>query len=413
VSRRTLLCAVVGLTLAVAGCAAPVPGSGSSAPPPVAAEVLTPLLVTPLAPDPVPFRGSDGRFHVVYELMMLNAGPRDATIAGVESRADGPQGRVVGALSAPEVVARSLLVGDYTIPPRPLTVLPSGRNAIVVMDDSYDTREAVPATFVNAVRATFGPVVPAQAEFANDFPTESLALATPVRVSPAAPTAIGPPLVGPDWVAVNACCSLSPHRGAMVPLGGRINGAERYAIDWSRFDLTARPIVDLTAGTQATFRGDPTRNEDYFTFGQPVLAVADATVVTVVADRPEAPPRVQVPGLAVGELGGNRIVLDLGGGVYAFYAHLETGSPTIRPGDRVRRGQQIARTGNSGNTTESHLHFGLMDSPQPLTATNLPFEIDAFTFRGTVTPDGVLPDPPPGPRAREAPLIDSAVDFPA
>jgi hypothetical protein len=65
----------------------------------------------------------------------------------------------------------------------------------------------------------------------------------------------------------------------MLPLDGRINGAERYAIDWSRFDLGARPIVDLSAGTQATFRGDPTRNENYFTFDQPVIAVADATVV--------------------------------------------------------------------------------------------------------------------------------------
>ena len=52
-------------------------------------------------------------------------------------------------------------------------------------------------------------------------------------------------------------------------------------------------------------------------------------------------------------------MLDLGNGVYAFYAHLKTGSPAVRVGDRVRRGQEIARTGNSGNTSEAHLHFGL------------------------------------------------------
>ena len=415
-SRRITVGLLACLSLTAVGCAGLGPGSNGDllpAAPPAGPEVLTPLIVTPLSPDPVPFQGSDGRYHVVYELMLLNAAPRDATVSAVESLADGPQGRVVGDLSAPEVVARSLVIGDYTIPPRPLNVLPAGRSAIVVIDDTYDTREAVTATTVNRVRATFGPVLPAQAEFANNFPAETTAIGGTVRVSPASPTVIGPPLTGSDWVAVNACCELSPHRGTMLPIGGRINGSERYAVDWSRFDLTARPIVDLAAGTQATFRGDRSRNESYFTFGQPVLAVADATVVTVVSDMPEAPPGVQVPGLAVGDLGGNRIVLDLGSGVFAFYAHLATDSPTVRVGDRVTSGQQIALAGNSGNTTESHLHFGLMDSPQPLTATNLPFEIDAFTFEGQVSPDGVVPGQGPSARTQQAPLIETAVSFPA
>src|SRR5690349_21596951 len=75
----------------------------------------------------------------------------------------------------------------------------------------------------------------------------------------------------------------------------------------------------------------------------------------------------------------------------------------VQVGDRVTRGRQIARTGNSGNTTASHLHFHLMDSPLPLTATNIPFEIDRFTLDGSITPDALVSQPAPGLRTDQLP----------
>jgi hypothetical protein len=53
-----------------------------------------------------------------------------------------------------------------------------------------------------------------------------------------------------------------------------------------------------------------------------------------------------------------------------------------------------------------------MDSPAPLSATNLPFEIDTMTWLGSVTPEALVPEPPPGPRSNELPLLESAVSFP-
>lgn len=70
---------------------------------------------------------------------------------------------------------------------------------------------------------------------------------------------------------------------------------------------------------------------------------------------------------------GNHLVLDLGEGTYAAYAHLQRGSLAVREGDRVQAGQLIARCGNSGNSTEPHLHFQLMDGPDPDTARGVPF----------------------------------------
>ena len=62
----------------------------------------------------------------------------------------------------------------------------------------------------------------------------------------------------------------------------------------------------------------------------------------------------------------------IGAGQYAAYAHLRRGSVLVRPGDRVYRGQIIAECGNSGNTSEPHLHFQLMDRRRPALAAGVP-----------------------------------------
>ncbi len=78
---------------------------------------------------------------------------------------------------------------------------------------------------------------------------------------------------------------------------------------------------------------------------------------------------------------GNHVILDLGERTYAVYAHIRRGSLTVKAGDTVRAGQEIGRVGNSGNTTEPHLHFHLMDGPDPDAARGVP-----FTWRGVGVP---------------------------
>ncbi len=422
-TRRWAALVVLVLTAgALAACTtselSPGPSTASASSPPqpsaplapTGPEAFTPLVVTSLAPDPVPVTGSDQKTHLAYELQVLNAAPRAATITTVETVGDG--GTAIATLSGPQVVSRTILVGDYTLPPVPAAEVPPGRTALLIMDAAFDSPASVPARLSHRISATFGEILPNQGDFAQtNFPASTVAVGGVVSKGAGRPEVIGPPLVGQDWVAVNACCEVSPHRGAMVPIGGRVNGAERYAVDWSRFDLSARPIVDLANQRQATFHGPADDNSSYFTFGQPVLAVADATVVTVVNDLPEAQPRVILKGLSVADLGGNRVVLRIREGVYAFYAHLKTGSISVKPGDTVRRGQVIANAGNSGNTTESHLHFHLMDGPEPLTGTNLPWEIDAFRYLGQVSPETV-DAADAGERTNELPLINSSQTFP-
>jgi murein DD-endopeptidase MepM/ murein hydrolase activator NlpD len=100
---------------------------------------------------------------------------------------------------------------------------------------------------------------------------------------------------------------------------------------------------------------------------------------------------------------------------YAVYLHLQTDSPRVKAGSRLRTGQVIGRLGNTGNTTGPHLHFGIQDGPDILTSNSVPFEIRAFTVQGrsqlgttpgTVTVSGTRR------RARLAePLVRSVFSF--
>jgi murein DD-endopeptidase MepM/ murein hydrolase activator NlpD len=66
------------------------------------------------------------------------------------------------------------------------------------------------------------------------------------------------------------------------------------------------------------------------------------------------------------------ITIDLGDGQFAYYMHLQPGSLRVKAGERVRRGQVLARVGCSGDAREPHLHFELTDSPKLIAGEGLP-----------------------------------------
>jgi murein DD-endopeptidase MepM/ murein hydrolase activator NlpD len=82
--------------------------------------------------------------------------------------------------------------------------------------------------------------------------------------------------------------------------------------------------------------------------------------------------------LSLETIAGNLVVLELGGGQFAFYAHLKPGSLKVRPGQRVKRGELIGLVGNSGSSFEPHLHFEVTNSALPLRGEGLPYRIDRY-----------------------------------
>jgi murein DD-endopeptidase MepM/ murein hydrolase activator NlpD len=191
-----------------------------------------------------------------------------------------------------------------------------------------------------------------------------------VAVAAATPIVVGPPLRGADWVARNGPANTGGHhRRALVPIGGQTFIAQRFAIDWAKVDSAGR-----------VFAGDPADNKAYFGYGAEVIAVADAIVASVKDGIPENVPGASsraVP-MTLETVSGNSVILDLGQGRFAFYAHLVPGSLRVKPGDRVRRGQVIGQVGNSGNSTGPHLHFQISDRNLPLASEGLPYAIDSW-----------------------------------
>jgi len=114
------------------------------------------------------------------------------------------------------------------------------------------------------------------------------------------------------------------------------------------------PSISPSGGAGATYRGDGADNQDIWCWGQPVRSPADAVVVSVHDGVRKNRPGVETN---AAEPAGNHVVLDLGGGEYALLAHLQPGSVRVAKGDKLSTGDQVGRCGNSGNSSEPHLHF--------------------------------------------------------
>lgn len=214
--------------------------------------------------------------------------------------------------------------------------------------------------------------------FADSAGERTLTMA-PVPVTPRA-IAISPPLRGTNWFAANGPGNASGHRRTIIPLEGAPRIAQRFAIDWVQVDSTFK-----------TYKGDPKKNESYYAEGQDALAVADGIVVATKDGIPENVPGADsraVP-ITLETVGGNHVIIDLGQGAYAFYAHLRPGSLRVKVGDKVKRGQVVGSVGNSGNSTEPHLHFHIGDGTAPLASEGIPYTLSQLEVVGTCKAFGV------------------------
>lgn len=194
-------------------------------------------------------------------------------------------------------------------------------------------------------------------------------------------TELSLPFTG-TWIAQN-----SPAR--RVPSHGIDVFGERYAIDFVAVDERGR-----TAGIRdwrTAFATEPA--ERFYAFGQPILAPADGTVVAVhdgeidhdgrrsqLALIPYALTQGSRLREGVNALAGNHVIIRAGQ-VFIAIAHLRAGSFRVAVGDDVATGQPLAECGNSGNSTEPHVHLQVMDSGDLSVARGLPMTFRNFRER--------------------------------
>ncbi|GAA4324449.1 peptidoglycan DD-metalloendopeptidase family protein [Flaviaesturariibacter amylovorans] len=113
-----------------------------------------------------------------------------------------------------------------------------------------------------------------------------------------------------------------------------------------------------------SFRTNGARNEDFYAFGQPLLAPCDGEVVLAtdgIADNVPGVMNAQTPL-------GNAVVIRSDAGEYVVLAHFRRGTVAVKRGQRVKAGMRLGAVGNSGNSSEPHLHLHLQDKPDPQTA---------------------------------------------
>ena len=106
-------------------------------------------------------------------------------------------------------------------------------------------------------------------------------------------------------------------------------------------------------------RGDGSKNEDYFCFGREILAPADGVVAEAIDGVRDNVPGSMNPYCLVG----NCVVIQHRTNEVSVLAHLQRGSVAVKAGDHVKRGQLLGKCGNSGNSSEPHLHYHLQHSP--------------------------------------------------
>ncbi len=106
--------------------------------------------------------------------------------------------------------------------------------------------------------------------------------------------------------------------------------------------------------SEMSFDGDSVVNESYYAFGQPILAPADGTVVLAVDHIADNSP---VGVMNEKEPAGNVVVIDHGNGEFSYLAHLQKKSVVVKEGEQVKQGAVVGKLGNSGNSSEPHLHF--------------------------------------------------------
>jgi len=343
------------------------PPQSPAAPPPAA----TPLLASVVA-APVPVPATDGNDHLAYELWLTNPLPTEVTLTSLAVVAGD---RTLLTLSGDKLAYWTRIMGDTE---NPATKLGPGLSALVWLDVALDrpadgSAPTVPANLSHTIGVSIAkpqpPLLPATM-------TETVA---PVTVQTRKPAVISPPLAGPNWVDGDSCCDMTGHRMALNALNGQLWGAQRFAIDYLQLGPDGR-----------MFAGDIAKPESYPYFGADIHAVADGPVVAVVDGLPEQVAGKNPTGLPLDQYGGNHIVEDIGGGNYAFYAHLKTGSVNVKPGDQLKTGQVIAALGNSGNTSAPHLHFHVMSTPDPLRSDGLPFVFSSFKLDSRVVSEESL-----------------------
>jgi murein DD-endopeptidase len=385
--RRTINRLLAGVVLALL---LPLPGMAQS-------PSAFPVDIT-AARTPLPVM-ADGRTRLLYELHLTNFSASPIELLGLDVL--GGDGASPLASYRDEALEKLLGAVGPTDSAGKVRAIGGGRSVVIFLDLTLDSGTHPPAELRHRLSLSIARK--------NGGTIENTVNGPVVAVVQEPAPVLRAPLRGSAWVAFNAFSS-TDHRRALVTVDGKVRIAQRFAIDWMCLGPDGR-----------LFHGDPTSNANFYDYGAEVLAVGDGRISDLKDGLPENAGSNEPSSRAItlDNIVGNYLILDLGQGRFALYAHLQPGSLRVKLGDKVKGGEVLARLGNSGNSDAPHLHFHLVDANSPLGAEGLPYELEAFTQLGVVDGPAVLdsaqawrPKAEPVVHRREFPVDNAVASFP-
>lgn len=156
-----------------------------------------------------------------------------------------------------------------------------------------------------------------------------------------------------------------PFQGEWLVFWGGTNSLVNYHYNYEN-QRYAYDFVIMNG--EGSYDGDPTLNESYYAFGKEYLAPADGTVVAIKNDVMD-----NVPVGTMNEESplGNYVIINHGNEEYSYLVHFKHQSIKVNEGDKVNQGDLLGLVGNSGNSSEPHIHFHVADSPNPMNSKSI------------------------------------------
>ena len=302
-----------------------------------------------------------GATELVYEMIITDYVPSAYTLESI--RVDG--GKRQFSYSGETLKHMVRFAGDPSPIARTLEIN-GGKTAVVFFMLRFENVSQIPASLNHTL-------------YLRSHDGVEHALATkPLTVAPNVPIVVGAPLRGSDWLAGDSVHNGpdAAHRRTILFDQGQAYGAQRYAIDWVRYRIVN--------GTATTWTGPEDRNSSYFCYDSPIYSMTPGIVTQVLDGIPENVPHSGKMAIDVNfvNAGGNHVVMYIGYGLYAFYAHMRPGTIKVKVGDHVNAGDIIGHVGNSGNSTEPHLHEHIINRPSFLAGQGVPYEFAHFEASG-------------------------------
>jgi peptidase M23-like protein len=338
-----------------------------------------------------------GATRLVYEMLIANFSKSSYVVDAIEARVGETQSSFAGETLAAMIVHVGVSAKQESPASR---TIDAGRSLLIFFDLDLG-KSKTPSKIEHSLHV-----------IDDKSDTHDIAIA-PLPVSDENPIVVAPPLHG-EWIAGDSVNNRpdAAHRRAVLVDDGHAWLAQRYAIDWVQYQT-----VD---GVRTTWKGPEDKNDSYFCYNQPIYSVADGKVVDMADGLAENVPHSGKYSVSIdfNNAAGNHVVVEITPNRYVLYAHMRPGTVRVKIGDKVRVGEVIGNVGNTGSSTEPHLHMHIDDRPSFLAGNGVPYEFSQGEASGPVEANvsspnaiGFGPIGPQRPFTKDYPAPNALVTF--